>query len=208
MPGVPILWNSDHKLILASRSEARRHLLANAGIPFETATAEIDERMVEKAFLSRGGAVQKLAGFLAQAKAVEVSRRRPGALCVGADQVLSLDGRIFHKAGTIRDVAAQLASLSGRTHRLTSAFAIVKDGRVAYEAEDHADMTMRSLSAAQIDLYLRFAGEAALISVGGYQLEKFGVHLMEEIQGDYATILGLPILKLLSCLRLEGALAL
>ena len=208
MPGVPILWKSDHKLILASRSEARRHLLANAGIPFETATAEIDERMVEKGFLSRGGAVQKLAGFLAQAKAVEVSRRRPGALCVGADQVLSLDGRIFHKAGTIRDVAAQLASLSGRTHRLTSAFAIVKDGRVAYEAEDHADMTMRSLSAAQIDLYLRLVGEAVLTSVGGYQLEKFGVHLMEKIQGYYATILGLPMLKLLSCLRLEGALAL
>jgi septum formation protein len=208
MPGVPILWKSDRKLILASRSEARRHLLANAGIPFEIATAEIDERMVEKAFLSRGGAAQELAGFLARAKAVEVSRRRPGALCVGADQVLSLDGRIFHKAGTIRDVAVQLARLSGRTHRLTSAFAIVKDGRVAYEAEDHADMAMRSLSSAQIDHYLSLVGEAALTSVGGYQLEKFGLHLMEKIQGDYATILGLPILKLLSCLRLEGALAL
>jgi len=208
MPRVPILWNPDHKLILASRSETRRHLLASVGIPFETATTEIDERTVEKAFLSRGGAAQKLAGFLAQAKAIEVSRRRPGALCVGADQILSLDGQILHKAGAIRDVAAQLARLSGRTHRLTSAFAIVKDGRVAYEAEDHADMTMRSLTATQIDLYLRLVGEAAVTSVGGYQLEKFGVHLMENIQGDYATILGLPILKLLSCLRLEGALAL
>src|ERR1700689_5491 len=105
MSGVPILWNSDHKLILASRSETRRHLLASAGIPFETAAAEIDERTVEKAFLSRGGAAQKLAGFLAQAKAIEVSRRRPGALCVGADQILSLGGRIFHKAGTIQDAA-------------------------------------------------------------------------------------------------------
>jgi septum formation protein len=208
MPGVPILWNSDHKLILASRSEARRHLLASAGIPFETATAEIDERTVEDVFLSQGGTAQKLAGFLAQAKAVEVSRRRPGALCLGADQVLSLDGRIFHKTGTILDAATQLARLSGRTHRLTSAFAIVKDGRVVHEAEDHADMTMRSLNPAQIDLYLRFVGEAALTSVGGYLLEKFGVHLMEQIRGDYATILGLPILKLLSCLRLEGALAL
>jgi septum formation protein len=208
MPDAPILWNSDHKLILASRSEARRHLLASAGIPFETATAEIDERTVEDAFHSQGGAAQRLAGFLAQAKAVDVSRRRPGVLCVGADQVLSLDGRIFHKARTIQDAAAQMARLSGRTHRLTSAFAIVKDGRVAYEAEDHADLTMRSLSAAQIDLYLRLVGGAALTSVGGYQLEKFGVHLMEKIQGDYATILGLPILKLLSCLRFEGALGL
>jgi septum formation protein len=208
MPGVQILWNSDHRLILASKSEARRHLLASAGIPFESATAEIDERTVEDAFLSRGGEAQKLAGFLARAKAVEVSCRRPGALCVGADQVLSMDGRILHKSSVIIDAATQLARLSGRTHRLTSAFAIVKDGRMAYEAEDHADMTMRSLSPAQIDLYLRLAGEAALTSVGGYQLEKFGVHLMEKIQGDYATILGLPILKLLSCLRLEGALAL
>ena len=208
MSDVPILWNSDHKLILASRSDARRHLLANAGIPFETATAEIDERTVEDTFLRQGGVNQNLAGFLARTKAAEVSRRHPGTLCVGADQVLSLDGHILHKAGTNRDAAAQLARLSGRTHRLTSAFAIAKDGRVAYEAEDHADMTMRSLSPAQIDLYLRFVGEAALTSVGGYQLEKFGVHLIEEIRGDYATILGLPILKLLSCLRLEGALAL
>jgi septum formation protein len=208
MPGVPILWTSNRKLILASRSEARRDLLASTGIPFETATAEIDERTTEVAFLSEGGEAQKLAGFLARAKALDVSRRRPGALCLGADQVLNLGGRIFHRARTIQDAATQLARLSGRTHRLTSAFAIVQDGRVAYEAEDHADMTMRSLSAAQIDLYLRLVGEAALTSVGGYQLEKFGVHLMEEIRGDYATILGLPILKLLSCLRLEGALAL
>jgi len=208
MPGVPILWNSGHSLILASRSEARRRLLASAGIPFEVDIAEIDERAVEDSFLSQGGAAEKLPGLLAQAKAVEVSRRHPGALCVGADQVLSLDGRRFHKPETIRDAASQLAALSGRTHRLTSAFAIAKDGRVACEAEDHADMTMRSLSATQIELYLRFVGDVALTSVGAYQLEKFGVHLMEKIRGDQATILGLPILELLSWLRREGALAL
>jgi septum formation protein len=208
MPSAQKLWNSGHGLILASKSEGRRHLLASAGISFEIDVAEIDERALEVAFLAEGGAAEKLSGFLARAKAVQVSRRRPEALCVGADQVLTLDGEIFHKAGTIQDAAAQLARLSGRTHRLTSAFTIVKDGRVAYEAEDHADMTVRSLSPARIDLYLRLVGEAALTSVGGYQLEKYGVHLMEKIQGDYATILGLPILKLLSCLRLEGALEL
>jgi septum formation protein len=149
-----------------------------------------------------------LPGFLAQAKAVDVSRRHPEAFCVGADQVLTLDGRIFHKAETIQDAATHLARLSGRTHRLTSALAIAKGGRLEHEAEDHADMTMRSLSAAQIDLYLRFVGEIALTSVGAYQVEKFGVHLMEEIRGDHATILGLPILALLSWLRREGALEL
>ena len=208
MPSDPILWNSGYKLILASRSEARRHLLARAGIPFEIDMPEIDERAIEDAFLGQGGAAEKLPGFLAQAKAVYVSRRHPEAFCVGADQVLTLDGRIFHKAQTIQDAATQLARLSGRTHRLTSALAIAKGGRVAYAAEDQADMTMRSLSAAQIDLYLRLVGELALTSVGAYQVEKFGVHLMEEIRCDHATVLGLPILALLSWLRREGALEL
>jgi septum formation protein len=208
MPSASILWNSGYKLILASRSEARRHLLASAGIPFEIDMPEIDERAIEDAFLGQGGAAEKLPGFLAQAKAVYVSRRHPEAFCVGADQVLTLDGRIFHKVQTIQDAATQLARLSGRTHRLTSALAIAKGGRVEYGAEDHADMTMRSLSAAQIDLYLRLVGELALTSVGSYQVEKFGVHLMEEIRGDHATILGLPILALLSWLRREGALEL
>lgn len=201
-------WNSDRRLILASRSEARRRLLEDAGLPFEIEAAQIEERVVEDAFLAQGGASEKLPGALAAAKAVDVSRRHPEALCLGADQVLSLDGRLFHKAETIQNAASQLARLSGRTHRLTSAFAIAKNGRVAYQAEDHADIRMRSLSSAQIDFYLGFAGDLALTSVGGYQVEKFGVHLIEEIRGDHSTILGLPILQLLSCLRREGALAL
>jgi septum formation protein len=206
--GLTTFWNSDHRLILASGSRARRDLLTSAGAPFEIDAAEIDERTVEDAFLSGGGRVEKLPAFLARTKAVSVSRRHPGALCVGADQVLTLDGRIFHKPGTIREAAAQLAAMSGRTHRLTSAFAVAQDGRVGYEDEDHADMTMRSLDSRQIDLYLRVVGEMALTTVGAYQVEKFGVHLMESIRGDHATILGLPILKLLSCLRRAGALEL
>jgi len=198
----PSIWNTDRKLILASKSTARRELLAGAGVPFEIAAAEIDERAVEDAFLQRGGASEKLPGILAAAKAIDVSRRHPGALCVGADQVLTLDGLVFHKALTILDAAHHLARLSGRTHRLTSAFAI------AYQGEDQADITMRELGSAQIDLYLAFVGDSALTSVGAYQVEKFGVHLIEEIRGDHATILGLPILQLLSCLRREGALAL
>ena len=208
MHGVPILWNSGRRLILASRSEARRELLASAGIPFDIEIAEIDERSVENAFLSQGGHAEKLAGVLAQAKAVAVSRRHPEALCLGADQVLSLDDEIFHKPTTLPDAAAHLAKLAGRTHRLTSAFAIAKDGRVAYGAEDNAEMTMRFLSPEQIDLYLRLVGDVALTTVGAYQLEMFGVHLMEEIRGDQTTILGLPILPLLAWLRREGALAL
>jgi septum formation protein len=208
MQSVPGLWNSSHRLILASKSQARRHLLASAGISFEVEVAEIDERAIEDDFLGQGGAAKKLAGVLAQAKAIDASRRRPGALCIGADQILTLEDRIFHKPGTMHDAATQLAALSGRTHRLTSAFAIARDGRVAYAAEDHADMTIRSLSAAQIDLYLRVVGDVALTSVGAYQVEGLGVHLMQEIRGDHATILGLPMLELLAYLRREGALTL
>src|SRR5580704_17277026 len=128
MPDLPKFWNSGYRLILASRSKARRDLLTSAGVPFEIDVAEIDERTVEDAFFCRGGTVEKLPAFLARTKAASVSRRHPGALCVGADQVLTLDGRIFHKAGTVREAASQLASMSGRTHRLTSAFAIAEDG--------------------------------------------------------------------------------
>jgi len=202
------LWNPGRKLILASRSQARRDLLLSAGIPFEIDVARIDERAMEEAFFDQGRAPERLPGFLAEAKAIEVSRRHPEALCVGADQVLTLDGHIFHKAEDIRDATSHLGRLSGRTHRLTSAFAIAKNGRVADQDEDHADITMRSLSSAQIDLYLGLVGDLALTSVGGYQVEGFGVLLIEEIRGGHATILGLPMLKLLACLRREGALAL
>jgi septum formation protein len=202
------MWNPTHRLVLASKSAARRDLLASAGLPFESDIADVDERAIESAFVDQGGATEHLPRLLARAKALDVSYRHPGALCIGADQVLSLDGRIFHKAETIRGAASALARLSGRTHQLTSAFAIARDGEVAYQDEDRAEMTMRPLDAAQIDLYLRWVGDAALTSVGGYQLEKCGVHLFERIEGDHSTILGLPMLKLLACLRREGALAL
>jgi septum formation protein len=200
------LWNPDRRLVLASKSEARRQLLASTGMPFDTDVADIDERAVERAFLGGGGAAERLPAHLAAAKALEVSRRRSGALCIGADQVLSLEGRIFHKPESVEEARSNLGALSGRTHRLTSAVAIARDGRVEFQAEDHAEMTMRELDAEQIELYLRCVGLDALSSVGGYQVEKLGVHLFERMAGAHATILGLPTLELLAWLRHEGAL--
>jgi septum formation protein len=204
----PSLWISRDKLVLASKSASRRRLLESAGLAFEVEPADIDERALETEFLAAGGPSEPLALALARAKAQQVSVRRPGALCVGADQILTLEGRVLHKSATLEEAARTLRALSGRTHRLISAFAVAREGRILGEGEERADLTMRALDSRQIALYLSCAGPGVLASVGVYQIEGLGVHLFDAIEGDHATILGLPMLKLLSCLRREGALAL
>jgi septum formation protein len=202
------LCTSRERLILASKSASRRQMLASAGLAFDVEAAEIDERALEADFLARGEAPEDLALALARAKALEVSNRRPGALCLGADQTLSLEGRLIHKSTTSEEAARTLAALSGRRHRLTAAFALARNGSVVGEDVDSAVLAMRALDARAIALYLANAGTAVLASVGVYQIEGLGVHLFESIEGDHTTILGLPMLKLLACLRGEGALAL
>jgi len=208
MSSPPSLWTGREKLVLASKSASRRHLLESAGLVFEVEAADIDERALESEFLAAGGKSEALALALARAKALEVSARRPGAPCVGADQILTLEGRLLHKSETMESAARTLGALSGRTHRLTSAFAIAREGRILGEGQERADLTMRALDSRQIALYLACAGPGVLASVGVYQIEGLGVHLFDAIEGDHATILGLPMLKLLACLRREGMLAL
>ena len=208
MSSPPSLWIGRKKLVLASKSASRRHLLESAGLDFEVEAAGIDERALESEFLAQGGPGEALALALARAKALEVSARRPDAPCIGADQILTVEGRLVHKSETLESAARTLGALSGRTHRLTSAFAIARDGRIAHDGQDSADLTMRALDSRQIALYLACAGPGVLASVGVYQIEGLGVHLFDAIEGDHATILGLPMLKLLSCLRSEGMLAL
>jgi septum formation protein len=202
------IWNPQEQLILASNSAIRRRLLEQAGIPFEWETAKVDERAVEAAFRICGGNIEALPVILAQGKSIAVSRYHPGALCLGADQVLILDGRILHKAETLADAANNLQELSGRAHLLISAFAIARDTRVVCDGMDTATMTMRLLDANQSALYLRCAGSSVLESVGAYMFESAGVHIFEKTEGNKATILGLPILEVLSGLRREGALLL
>ena len=204
----PSLWIGPSPIVLASKSTSRRALLAGAGLPFEIEPAEIDERGIEDELTARGQAATGLAMALARAKALAVSGRRPAALVLGADQTLVLDGEPVHKAPTTSAAAAALMAMSGRSHRLTSAFALARDGVVAAEGVDSADLTMRALDAAQIARYLETAGPAVLASVGAYQIEGLGAHLFESISGDHATILGLPMLKLLAALRGLGLLAL
>jgi len=199
------LWLDPAPLVLASRSSARRAMLAAAGIPVELTIADIDERAVE----ARAGALgaSEAAVLLAREKARAVAAQIGGRFVVGADQTLVLGERRFSKPVDRAAAREQLRALSGRTHELHSAVAVARDGRVVFSHVDAARLTMRSLSEKFLDVYLDAMGPDASASVGAYQLEKLGVHLFERIEGDHFTILGLPLLALLAFLRREGRLA-
>jgi len=205
---LPSLWRGAGPLILASRSESRRALLSAAGLDAESIAPEVDERALEDRRLAEGGALADIAVELAQAKALAVSAKRPDAYCIGADQTLTLDGRIFHKSRDLAEAAQTLAALAGRTHRLTSAFCVARGGRALVVHRDHADLQMRALALDEISRYLERAGSAVLASVGVYQGEGLGVHLFERIEGDHSVVLGLPMLGLLAWMRRENLISL
>ena len=192
-------------LILASQSHARQSLLKQASISFESIPAKIDERAIQQA--SGMTFPGEIAAHLATKKAMSVSLGNPGINVIGADQTLSLGERLFTKPAGRAEAAEQLRALSGRTHHLHSAVAVVRDGSVLFANIDVAAMTMRTLEEDFIHAYLDAAGESVTTSVGAYQLEGLGVHLFERIDGDHFTILGLPMLPLLEFLRTEKLLA-
>jgi septum formation protein len=193
------LWRGKYPLVLASQSRARQMLLANAGLDFETVPADIDERGIQQT--SKLIAPGEIAKLLASEKALLVSSQRPGHFVIGADQTLALGNRLFSKPAGRAQAAEQLGALAGQTHELHSAVAVACDGKPMFEAISVARMTMRPLSASDIEIYLDQAGQGVTTSVGAYQLEGLGVHLFERIEGDHFTILGLPLLPLLAFLR-------
>lgn len=188
-------------LILASQSPSRRMLMENAGLVFETRPAAIDERAIEDAVAACQPEPPDIAAALAEAKALDVARRFPEAIVIGSDQTLSLDSRIFHKPADMAEAKSHLMAMSGRTHALNCGVVLAKDGETLWRHVSIARLTMRPLSEAFIDRYLARVGERVLSSVGAYQLEGEGVQLFEAIEGDYFTILGLPLLPLLAKLR-------
>lgn len=199
------LWIAPTPLVLASKSPSRRRVLDNAGIPADIHPADIDERAVEAA--AGPGGPGEAAQLLARAKALAVSAAMPGRLVLGADQTLALGQKRFSKPSGRAAAQAQLQDLAGRTHELHSAFALARDGGIAFEHCDVARLTMRPLSPETIARYLDAAGEAVTTSVGAYQIEGVGIQLFERIDGDYFTILGLPLLPLLDWLRRNGFVA-
>lgn len=201
------LWLSEAPLILASNSKARQALLAAAAIPFEAIPSRVDERALEASLLEKKAGAGEIAARLAAAKAASVAERYPGRLVLGADQTLVFAGHIFSKPATIADARAQLLGFSGQTHELQSALSVMRDGEILFQTVVIARMTCRAYSEYFVDRYLAVAGDAVLSSVGAYQLEGAGIHLFEKIEGDTATILGLPLLPLLGFLRREGCIA-
>ena len=196
------LWLAPQPLVLASRSDIRGKILAAAALRFEIRPSQIDERAVEAAAAPADAAAA--ARLLARTKAEAVAATLPGRPVLGADQTLARGAQRFTKPKDRTEAAAQLRALRGRTHELHSALALVRDGDVLFQCVETARLTMRDISDRFIEDYLDMAGDLALASVGAYQLEGIGVHLFERVEGDYFTILGLPLLPLLEYLRGAG----
>ena len=198
------LWLSAQPLVLASKSDIRGKILAAAGLRFEIRAANIDERAVEAA--AQPADAVAAARLLARAKAEAVSATMPGRPVLGADQTLARGAHRFTKPKDRADALTQLQQLRGRTHELHSALALVVDGKMIFQCAETARLTMRNVSDRFIEEDLEMIGDLALSSVGAYQLEGIGVHLFERVDGDYFTILGLPLLPLLAYLRDAGFL--
>lgn len=194
-------------LILASASAVRASLLRQAGLDFHVRDSRVDEDAVKKSFAGStdDGDTDALALRLAEEKALAVSRAEPGALVIGADQIMSCETRRFDKPRDMVEARANLLFLRGHTHTLHSAVVLALDGEVVWGHSARADLAMRNFSDGFLDWYLKTLGEKVKTSVGCYQLEGPGIQLFERIEGDYFTILGLPLLPLLAELRDRGA---
>ena len=189
------------QLILASKSPYRAQLLKNVGLTVESHPSNVDERTVEAPLLEADLEAADVAEILAQTKATNVSERFPDAYVIGCDQTLSLEEELLHKPADMEEARRRLLQMSGKTHKLNSAVVLVRNGEVLWSHVEIARMKMRDLDPGFIGRHLAKVGEIALTSVGAYQIEAEGLQLFEDINGDYFTIMGLPLLPLLSELR-------
>lgn len=194
-------------VVLASASAVRRRLLSAAGIAFDAEAAAVDEAAVKESLKAEGATAGQAAETLAELKAQRLSGKHPGALVIGADQILTCNEVWFDKPPDRAHAAAHLRALTGKTHQLHTAVCVLRGGTRLWHHNAAPSLTMRSLSDAFIAAYLETVGEDALSSVGAYQLEGPGVQLFAAVEGDYFTILGLPLLPLLDFLRANRVLA-
>lgn len=192
------------KVILASASKTRSGLLKKAGLKFTVQPADVDEAQIKK--ISFNIPIKKMARILAITKAKQVSDVHAEALVIGADQILDCQGELFDKPIGRDGVRAHLRKLRGNTHRLISAACVVEEGKVVWWKTEIANLTMRDFSDEFINQFIEIAGESAMASVGAYRIEDIGIQLFSRINGDYFTILGLPLLPLLDFLRSRAVL--
>lgn len=188
-------------LVLASRSPHRAFLLAQAGVAFRAEAAAIDERFLEAPLIKSGTNGCDIAEILAQAKAEDVATRNPEACVIGSDQTLCLDGVMLHKPANMDEARRRLLKLSGRAHELNSAVCLARDGEILWRHVETVIIRFRDLDPGFVGRHLAAAGDKVLSSVGAYQIEGLGVQLIELVEGDYFSIIGLPLLSLLAQLR-------
>ncbi len=188
-------------IILASKSVHRAEILTNAGVTFTTQSADIDERQIEAPLLKAGLNGDDIAEILATAKASQVSDANPDAYVIGCDQTLSLEEKLLHKPSDMEAARRRLLALSGKTHELNAAVTIIRNGETVWSHVEVCSVTFRQLEPGFVGRHLAQAGDRVLSSVGAYQIEGVGVQLFEKVNGDFFSIMGLPILPLLAKLR-------
>jgi septum formation protein len=199
------LWLSKHKLVLASRSRARQTMLIRAGIPIEVIHPAVDERGLQRNAGS-DASPEMIALMLASAKALAVADSMAGRLVLGSDQILDLDGNICNKVADRTSARRRLQNLSGRMHKLHSAYSFARDGVVLRSGVVSAQLSVRTMSDEFIDNYLDVRGPEVLDSVAVYEIEGLGVQMFDSVDGDWFTIQGLPLNDVMAFLRDEGCL--
>jgi septum formation protein len=195
------------RLILASASAARLALLRGAGLAVEALPAHVDEAAIKAAARADGASPDETALLLAELKGARVARRHPEALVIAADQLLACGDEWFDKPPTRDAARAQLLALRGRTHTLVTSVLCQRGEARVWHHVARPNLTMRDFSDSFLDAYLAAEGDALTTCVGAYRLEGMGIQLFERIEGDYFSILGLPLLPLLGFLRQHGGLA-
>jgi len=193
-------------LILASASTSRARMLRDAGVDVEVAPSHIDEDIIKRQMTKAGEPTENIAMALAEEKAGFISVARPGALVIGADQILVCEGQLYDKPTNLNEAAQHLRALSGRQHHLVTAACVLHDGETQWQHLSTPRLVMRALDSAFIQDYLAAVGDKALESVGAYQLEGRGAQLFDVVDGDFFAILGLPLLPLVAFLRGQNVL--
>ncbi len=188
-----------YKTILASSSQSRRGILKDAGLNILSKAPSVDEDALKKTF--KGGP-KSLAIMLAEEKALSISRDHKDTLVIGADQVLSFAGKAYGKPKSLNQAKESLRRFKGKTHKLESATAIALNGKIIWRHQDSPALKMRDFSDKFLNLYIKKAGKKTLLSAGGYSIEKEGSQLFSKIEGDFFTIIGLPLIPLLKKLRI------
>lgn len=198
-------FKTSQRLILASGSAIRAQILSEAGLAYEVISKPVDEAAIKDSMLSEGSRLRDIADALAEAKALRVSRTEPGFV-IGADQIMVMDDKLFDKPPTIEAARERLKGMRGKSHKLMGAIVVCENGQAVWRHLSVTTLTVREFSDAFLDQYIEMEGESLTRSVGAYRFEGPGAHLFSKVEGDFFSILGLPLLPLLDYLRTRGVI--